>query len=122
MSKKRFVFSVFDEESESYPYFPFTGKSIADGVGQYIKFISDRDKICPKPTLHWIANAWQDGSGMLRDISPLAFPRRVEISDGLFSKFTVLAIHYLYKIEKYLDDLMLFHKRGVKNEKRRNND
>ena len=112
MSKKRLVFSVYDETTECYPYFPFTGKTIQDGIGQYIKFISDRTKICEKPSLHWIGSCWQDGSGMLRDIQPLQFPRRVEISDGLFSKFYVLSVHYLYRIEKYLSDLMLFKKRG----------
>lgn len=115
MAKKRFVFSVYDEESESYPYFPFTGYSIDDGVGQFIKFISDREKICPKPVLHWIGSCWQDGSGTLRDIQPLAFPRRVDISDKLFSKFAVLSIHYLYKIQKYLDDLMLCKMKGKSN-------
>lgn len=115
MSKKRFVFSVYDEESESYPYFPFTGNSIQDGVGQFIKFISDRERICPKPVLHWIGSCWQDGTGTLRDIQPLAFPRRVEISDNIFAKFTTLAIHYLYKIEKYLDDLMLCKRKDSKN-------
>ena len=122
MSKKRFVFSVFDEETQGYPYFPFTGNSINDGIGQYIKFISDRKRICEKPSLHWIGSCWEDGSGTLRDIQPLAFPRRVEISDGLFSRFSVLAIHYLYKIEKYLDDLMLCKMKGKNREKSRNND
>ena len=117
MSKQRsskkiqrgYVFSVYSPDLEDYPYFPFFGKSITDGINQYVRFLSGIENICSGPELHLIGYC-DNYDGVYRNIQPALQPKRVDISDRFYGKLYALACYYVYKIERYLEKLMLFYK------------
>ena len=108
MSKKYLVFSVYSPDIEDYPYFPFFGKSVTEGVRLFMKFIESKEHICPNPELHLLGEC-REFNGSYVDIQPFMFPKRVEVVDNIFGRCCVLAFHYYHKICLYLDRLMLSH-------------
>lgn len=103
---KRFVFSVYSRELEDYPYFPFIGKTISEGVTRYLDFLSNRPGVCPLPELHLIGTC-RVIFDVIQDIQPYLFPKRVDFETKLLWKLKVLSSHYFEKISDYLSRYML---------------
>lgn len=100
--RQKIILSVYCPDTECYPYYPFVAEGMFDGIQQYIKFLSYRDKICPNPELHVIGHC--TGSyGSLEDIQPLMAPQKVELSDNFLSWTLVHLTHLSIQLKKYLE-------------------
>lgn len=97
------VFAVYSPETESYPYYPFTGMTIYDGIKQFINFLVDREKVCPNPQLHIIATC-KDINGSLYDIQPLVCPKQIVLKKNLATWSIVYMSCLTAKVAKYLSE------------------
>lgn len=109
MSKKLYVFGVYSPDLDDYPYLPFTGPSIADGICQFVRFISDRDKICPNPELHLIGTAYRN-HGCVDNIQPTLCPQKVTFDTHLIGMCVALGTYYINLIIKYLKRISVNNK------------
>lgn len=101
MATKYLIFSVFSPETQSYPYNPFVAESVYGGIQQFIKFIKDREKICPNPKLHLIGECLGFSRG-LDNFQPYLAPKEVILSDNFLSWTFVNLIEFSLNLQKYL--------------------
>ena len=97
------VFAVYSPDTENYPYFPFTGTTIYDGIKQFCNFLMDREKVCPNPQLHIIATC-KDINGSLYDIQPLVCPQQVVLKKNFITWSIVHMTCLTAKVTKYLKE------------------
>lgn len=105
--KKFLVFSVFCPDTQGYPYQPFIDETMYGGISQYIKFLSDRDKVCPNPKLHLIGHI-TDRNGVLDEIQPLFAPQEVCLSENFLSYVLVMLTHLSLQLSKYFKKIGVF--------------
>lgn len=110
MAKIRYmVFSIYSPDIENYPYYPFIAKNVYEGIQQYIKFIRERDKICPNPQLHYIGNIVErNGLAHPSDIQPLLAPQLVELSGNFLSWTFVTLVELSLKFSDYLKKIGVY--------------
>lgn len=102
--KKLYVLSVYCPDVEFYPYHPFVATSIYDGIKQYIKFINNRERVCPNPQLHLIGHC-EDVNGCLKNVQPLLAPQEVVLSKNFLSWTMVNLYSLSLKLVDYLNKL-----------------
>ncbi len=101
-----YVFSVFSSVIGNYPYYPFIGKTVTDGLQKYMKFLRNRESICEGAELHLIGTCeLYPDSTELENLQPYIIPKRVEIKNNRFSRLLVLGTFYLQSFERYLKTL-----------------
>lgn len=104
--KQYYVFSVFSNVLQDYPYFPFVAKSINEGISKFIRFIDRRDSICEGAELHVIGTCDYCGKDFpLENICPYMFPQRVEFKNKLTATLFTLSSFYTLKVTDYLSNL-----------------
>lgn len=110
-SSKRLVFSVYSHDLEDYPYYPFIGDSIQDGIKKFVKFCNTKNNICSGAELHWIGTCEQyydkDNSyGILENIQPLMLPQRITFKRDFFGRIIsqcfVLGVLFQEKVVSYI--------------------
>lgn len=103
---EHYVFSVYSSALGNYPYYPFVGRSVAEGIRKYMSFISNREYICDGAELHIIGtcNIYKDKINP-ECLVPYIIPKRVEIKDNLSAKIFILGEYYLQAFNKYLKTL-----------------
>lgn len=101
-----YVFSVFSSAIGNYPYYPFIGRTIEDGIKKYIKFLRNRGSICEGAELHLIGTCeLHPDSREFENLQPYIIPKRVEIKNNFYSKLVVLSEFYLQSFNSYLKTL-----------------
>lgn len=118
MSKdKFFVYSVFSEELQDYPYYPYIAKDHSSALQKFINFISYRDSVCRGATLHCIGSCKVDEEGVIIDgsLQPFFVPFEVQYKGNLVSKLLVLGYIYRDKLSNYLKTIFENKRKEWKN-------
>lgn len=102
-----FVYSVFSEDLQDYPYYPFIAKNHSSALSKFINFIQYRETVCRGATLHCIGRCKVDNEGVIIDgsLQPFVVPFEVQFKGNLVSKLLVLGYIYREKLANYLKNI-----------------
>lgn len=108
---KGFVFSIYCNELQDYPYVPFIASTVEKGIYYYRKFLSEVDFICPHPELHIIGRCSYDDLSKTADFNymePYVIPVRVEFKNNILSRCVMLSYRFRDVFNSYLTRLSVY--------------
>lgn len=118
---KGFVFSIYCNELQDYPYVPYIASSVEKGIYYFRKFLSEVDTICPHPELHIIGRCSYDDESKTADfnyLEPYMVPVRVEFKNNIFSRCVMLSYKFRDIFQSYLTRLNVYFAKLKKGKKK----
>lgn len=122
MSQKRMeIYSLFSEDLQDYPYYPFVASNPEEALKKFIKFCNNRDSVCPGAVLHCIGYCTVENHEILTgSIQPYLIPLEIKFKGNLISKIYIINTYITQKLERYLNKVGMKLLEGVLNKWNKN--